>query len=193
MSASERDNRTAILERAEELFARSGYDGVGVQEIVSAAGVTKPTLYHHFGSKRGLLETLLRERLSPWLSELESAAEWDRDLTGCLTRVARAYVQLARTNPVLYRLHLGLWFGSPDAEATRIVQPYVELQSAILRGLFDAASASHGNMLGRQAAYAASLLGMINARIALADSAGVALDDHDVWLMIQQFSYGIYT
>ncbi len=191
--ANERDNRSIILDRAEELFARSGYDGVGVQEIVTAAGVTKPTLYHHFGSKRGLLETLLRERLGPWLSDLESAAEWDNDLTGCLTRVTRAYVQLARTNPVLYRLHLGLWFASPDADASRIVRPYIELQSAILRGLFEAATRSHGNMRGRQDAYAVSLLGIINARIALADSAGQMLDDQDVWLLVQQFSYGIYT
>ena len=182
-----------ILDRAEELFARSGYDGVGVQEIVSTAGVTKPTLYHHFGSKRGLLETLLHERLSPWVSELETAAEWDRDLTGCLTRVTQTYVRLARSNPVLYQLHRGLWYGSPDAEATRIVRPYVELQTAILQGLFEAAAGSHGNMRGRHTAYAAALLGIINARIALADREGSALNDHDVWLLVQQFSYGIYT
>ena len=29
-----------------------GYDAVGVQEIVDTAGITKPTLYYYFGSKR---------------------------------------------------------------------------------------------------------------------------------------------
>ena len=52
------DNREAILSEALHLFYVRGYDAVGVQEIVDAAGVTKPTLYYYFGSKKGLLETL---------------------------------------------------------------------------------------------------------------------------------------
>ena len=35
------------------------------EEIVDAAGVTKPTLYHYFGSKRGLLAALLALRPEP--------------------------------------------------------------------------------------------------------------------------------
>ena len=63
MTASSDDTRAELLDRALDLFAAYGYDGVGVQQICSAAGVTKPTLYHHFGSKRGLLEALIDERL----------------------------------------------------------------------------------------------------------------------------------
>ena len=57
MAASSDDTRAELLARALDLFAAYGYDGVGVQQICDAAGVTKPTLYHHFGNKRGLLET----------------------------------------------------------------------------------------------------------------------------------------
>ena len=42
------DNRARLLDCAQDLFAARGYDAVGVQEIVEAAGVTKPTLYHYF-------------------------------------------------------------------------------------------------------------------------------------------------
>ena len=52
------DNRSAILSNALRLFAARGYDAVGIQEIVDEAGITKPTLYHYFGSKQGLLESL---------------------------------------------------------------------------------------------------------------------------------------
>ena len=55
------DNRSNILSCALRLFATRGYDAVGVQEIVEAAGITKPTLYHYFGSKQGLLDALLKE------------------------------------------------------------------------------------------------------------------------------------
>ena len=53
------DNRSILLQCAKELFYAKGYDAVGVQEIVDRAGLTKPTLYYYFGSKLGLLETLL--------------------------------------------------------------------------------------------------------------------------------------
>ncbi len=39
------DNRTRILSCAIHLFYQRGYDAVGVQEIATAEGVTKPTLY----------------------------------------------------------------------------------------------------------------------------------------------------
>ena len=54
------DNRERILQCALELFYAKGYDAVGVQEIAQKAGITKPTLYYYFGSKYGLLETLLK-------------------------------------------------------------------------------------------------------------------------------------
>ena len=58
------DNRSNILSQAVELFASRGYDAVGVQEIVDAAGITKPTLYHYFGSKLGLLNTIFTEHFT---------------------------------------------------------------------------------------------------------------------------------
>ena len=54
------DNRENILQCALALFYMKGYDAVGVQEIVDTAGITKPTLYYYFGSKRGLLENVLK-------------------------------------------------------------------------------------------------------------------------------------
>ncbi len=39
-------------------FASKGYDGVQVKEVAEEAGVSKPTLYYHFGSKEGLFRQL---------------------------------------------------------------------------------------------------------------------------------------
>ncbi|MCB5701286.1 TetR/AcrR family transcriptional regulator, partial [Bacteroides fragilis] len=50
------DNRQLIMNSALTLFYESGYDAVGVQQIVDSAGVSKPTMYYYFGSKQGLLE-----------------------------------------------------------------------------------------------------------------------------------------
>src|SRR5512136_798093 len=100
------DNRAAILACALKLFAARGYDAVGVQEIAEAAGIQKPTLYHYFGSKSGLLGTLLLESFSPFLAELQEIPYIKGDLTNTLKAVVNAYFIFAGRNPELYRFYL---------------------------------------------------------------------------------------
>ncbi|WP_292986026.1 TetR/AcrR family transcriptional regulator [Pantoea sp.] len=50
-----RENRVRVVETASALFRQRGYDGVGVAELMSAAGLTHGGFYKHFGSKEDLL------------------------------------------------------------------------------------------------------------------------------------------
>jgi len=52
--------RERLLEAAMRLFATKGYAATSVRDIVSAAGVTAPSLYHHFGNKEGLFLAIMR-------------------------------------------------------------------------------------------------------------------------------------
>ena len=54
--------RKRILEAAYRLFRRQGYSRVTMDEIASAARLTKRTLYHHFESKDRLLADVLAEQ-----------------------------------------------------------------------------------------------------------------------------------
>jgi AcrR family transcriptional regulator len=53
--------RERLLRAAIAVFDRKGYAAASTREIVERAGVTKPVLYYHFGSKEGLLGALLQE------------------------------------------------------------------------------------------------------------------------------------
>jgi len=57
-----RARRERILAEATRAFGRAGFDGVSVQEIADACGISRQGLLHHFGSKEGLLMALLRQR-----------------------------------------------------------------------------------------------------------------------------------
>src|SRR5918992_1253859 len=51
--------RERILRQASKLFARKGYTGTSTREIAAAVGIRQPSLFHHFASKREIVETLL--------------------------------------------------------------------------------------------------------------------------------------
>src|SRR5258708_39673455 len=53
--------RRAILDAAEHLLANVGEDGLSIREVCARAGVTAPTVYHHFGDKRALVDCVVAE------------------------------------------------------------------------------------------------------------------------------------
>ena len=53
--AQVRENRERIVETASMLFRERGYDGIGVAELMAAAGFTHGGFYKHFGSKADLM------------------------------------------------------------------------------------------------------------------------------------------
>lgn len=50
--------RDEILDAAQRLFARQGYDATSVNQIIAEVGVSKGAFYHHFASREDLVEVL---------------------------------------------------------------------------------------------------------------------------------------
>ena len=187
------DNRATILRTSLELFAAKGYDAVGVQQMAEAAGIKKPTLYHYFGSKRGVLETLFREHFSPFLSGLSEIAVFKGDLPLMLQQIVEYYFSFASQQPIVYRMHLAMWFSQPDNEASMVAAPLIREQHRLLEAVFLSAVEKHGNMRNKHKVYAATFLGIINTYIILSLNQGLKLEEQTVHQAVQQFSHGIYS
>lgn len=71
-----RENRTRIVETASKLFRERGFDGVGVAELMSAAGLTHGGFYKHFGSKADLMAEAMN---CGFTRSAESTAGVDRE------------------------------------------------------------------------------------------------------------------
>jgi AcrR family transcriptional regulator len=79
--------QAALVATARRLFAERGYASVGTEEIVSAAGVTRGALYHHFDGKAGLFgavfEQIEAELAQRFASEALSKPDpWDAIVAG---------------------------------------------------------------------------------------------------------------
>lgn len=187
------DNQQALLDQALQLFSQRGYDAVGVREVAEAVGVTKPTLYHYFDSKHGLLVALLQREAGRLLQHLLPASLYQGDLVLTLENITRAYFSNARTNSRSYRMLLAMEFAPPDSEVSLAIQPYVAEQQDLLENVFIQAAHDHGNLSGRHHRYAAGFRGEINAMVGLYFIQALELDDLVIYQTVHQFMHGIFS
>lgn len=66
--------RAAILDAAERMFLRHGYEGVSMDQIAAAAGVSKLTVYSHFGDK----DALFTEAARAWCEQQMPGSLFER-------------------------------------------------------------------------------------------------------------------
>jgi AcrR family transcriptional regulator len=69
------ETRTRILDAAEELFMRHGFEGTSMRLLTSRAGVNLAAVNYHFGSKDALIEAVFRRRLDPMNAERIAALD----------------------------------------------------------------------------------------------------------------------
>ena len=73
MARHERERQ--MLEVAGRSFAARGFHAVSMDEIAKHAGISKPMLYHYFGSKEGLYVAYVRQQGSALLAAMRDATD----------------------------------------------------------------------------------------------------------------------
>ncbi len=174
-------------------FVNRGYEAVGVQEIVDQAHVTKPTLYHHFSSKIGLLQALCARLSAVLRAELLPVLTYDGDLPKQLTALIRVMLSVARSRPAEFRLLLLLHNAPLHSPSRQSGKPVIDWLHRQVERIFEDACAQHGNMAGRARQFSVTLLATMFAYGLLIIDGLIHYSDGLPHEVMHQFSYGVYS
>ncbi len=80
-----------LLELADQLFAERGFHGASMDELARRAGVSKPVIYDHFGSKEQLFATCVRRTGEALADHVAEAVHHESDARARLRAGSIAY------------------------------------------------------------------------------------------------------
>lgn len=174
-----------IIQAATRLFLSQGYARTNLEQIAAEAGVTKPTVYSHFGSKENLLRQVTarnaNDRVVALSSELTPTADPGQDLVRfgdailatVLSEQSRAWDRLAGTEALDHPEVGEAFYAAGPARVIQLLTEYMTSQKRNER--IDAASPARA---------AEQLLGMflglelLRSRIGMQSKSPAALRRH---------------
>jgi AcrR family transcriptional regulator len=134
-SRAKADRRAALLESAARLFAERGFDGVSMEELGAAAGVSGPAVYRHFEGKQAVLGAVLLDVSASLHSGGEAAVQQHADAADALRALIAAHMRFAIENADTIRVQdrdLDSLAVADRHEVRRLQREYVELWVGVL-------------------------------------------------------------
>lgn len=139
--------RQQILEVSCGVFADRGFHATSMDDIAAAAGVTKPVLYQHFTSKRGLFIALLRDLGQELLRELSVATGAAHSGRERVEGGFAAYFRFVTGNEAAFRVLFGASARNDAEFADRIEELLDDLADAISQLIEIEGSTEHRRVL----------------------------------------------
>lgn len=122
--------RERLLEQGAALFAERGFHGVGVEELGDAVGLTGPSLYRHFRTKKALLAEMLITVSTSLLDGATAVIAGNLAPAQTIAALIDRHVEFALSHPDLIRVHERDFGNLEDDDAgqvRRLQRRYVEL------------------------------------------------------------------
>jgi TetR/AcrR family transcriptional repressor of mexJK operon len=88
------EKRAAILEAAKALFVRNAFAGTSMDAVAAEAGVSKLTVYSHFGDKDNLFREVIRAQIQDLMPEDTYQYDSEVAIRDTLERIALHHVRL---------------------------------------------------------------------------------------------------
>lgn len=102
--------RARLIEAATRLFAEKGARDTSVQAIAEAAGISRGSIFWHFGSKEGLLFAVVDASFGEWQAEVLAPLLGPGRGPASLRQVVEAHLHFVRSHPEIGRLFFVLLF-----------------------------------------------------------------------------------
>jgi TetR/AcrR family acrAB operon transcriptional repressor len=119
--------RQDLLDAALEIFSQQGYEAARLQDIAKAAGVTRGAIYHHFGSKTELFNTLMDEASAQESGAVEAAIAEGGSLVEIMARILAYSLALIEEDERLRQIfELSLFKTGDDPELAEVRRQRVE-------------------------------------------------------------------
>lgn len=138
-SQAKANRRTMLLNSAAALFAQRGFNGVSIEDLGAAAGVSGPAVYRHFDGKQALLGALLVGVSEDLLTGGQAVLAATPDAGASLRALVAFHVDFALTKPDVIRVQDRDFDSLAEAERTAVKtlqRAYVELWVEVLGKLF---------------------------------------------------------
>ncbi len=119
--------REVILRAAEECFAANGFAGARVADVARRAGVPRPLVVYHFGTKEALWEAVVERVFGSLREDFERAASGLNGLDSAskLKLLFRRYLLYCARHPILQRIIY--WAGAEGGpRLEQITSAYLE-------------------------------------------------------------------
>ena len=120
--------RGAILDATQELLVEQGYESFSMRKLATRCGYAAPTIYHYFGDKPGLLDSLIELRMREVSAEMR-AVRLARDPVENMRRLFIAFARWGLANPTHYQLLTSTREPHPAGEEARevLMRPVTQL------------------------------------------------------------------
>ncbi len=135
-SLAKAERRATLLEAAARLFADRGFDGVSMEELGAAAGVSGPAVYRHFEGKQAVLGAVLLDVSAGLHAGGEAAVREHPDAADALRALIAAHTRFALENADTIRVQDRDLDSLSDAdrhEVRRMQREYVESWVGVLQ------------------------------------------------------------
>ena len=133
-------NRAAILDAALDVFSQNGFRGSTLDQIASAAGLSKPNVLYYFPSKEAIHEALVEGLIDTWVQPLHDL-DPDGDPIGEILGYVQRKLDMSREMPRESRLFANeIVQGAPrfGPEITGSFKDLVDEKAAVIRGWAEA-------------------------------------------------------
>ena len=131
MQHRSKETRNKIIEAANQLFSKTGYDATGVAEICQVAGVSKGAFYHHFPTKQAVFMEILNSYLNGLDTGFNLMRQEIHDVPQVILQMAEMVGSIFQTADIHLPIFLEFWTQAkhdPQVwEAT--IAPYHRYQS----------------------------------------------------------------